>query len=219
MTLMKEELIPTRRSLLSRLKRWDDQQSWREFLDLYGPLIRRVGLKAGLSDPEAEDVIQDTLLIVAKKMPDFHYDPARGSFKSWLLLIVRRRIEKQLKKRIPYSGASGARNSGAEGRSESVPEDTRRTATVERVPDPAGFDLEAVWDAEWEKNLWSGALARVKARVTPKQFQMFDLYVTKEWPVKEVARALNVSMAHVYVNKHRLARMLRDEVERLQAAS
>ena len=95
-------------------------------------------------------------------------------------------------------------------------DETKRTATVERLPDPKGFDLETTWDAEWEKNLWNAALARVKARLKPKQFQMFDLYALKEWPVKDVARALAVSATHVYVNKHRVAGMIKAELKRLK---
>ena len=87
---------------------------------------------------------------------------------------------------------------------------------MERIPDPAGFDLEAVWDAEWEKNLWNAALTRVKAQLKPKQFQMFDLYVLKEWPVKDVARALGVTATHVYVNKHRVAGLLKREMKNLE---
>ena len=96
-----DQFIPTRRSLLSRLKSWDDQASWREFFATYGRLIYCIAIKAGLTDAEAQDVVQETIIIVARKIPAFTYDPALGSFKSWLLLITRRRIEKQLKKRMP----------------------------------------------------------------------------------------------------------------------
>src|SRR5947209_6974351 len=96
-----DQFIATRRSLLSRLKNWHDQASWQEFFDTYAKLIYRIAAKAGLKDAEAQDVVQETALVVAKKMPGFKYDPAIGSFKSWLLLITRRRIEKQLKKRMP----------------------------------------------------------------------------------------------------------------------
>jgi RNA polymerase sigma-70 factor (ECF subfamily) len=95
------------------------------------------------------------------------------------------------------------------------PDDTQRTATVERIPDPKGFDLEGAWEAEWAKNLWEAALAQVKVRIKPKQFQMFDLYVVKEWPVKDVARALGVSVTHVYVNRHRVARLLKSQMKEL----
>jgi RNA polymerase sigma-70 factor (ECF subfamily) len=73
-----------------------------------------------------------------------------------------------------------------------------------------------MWDAEWEKNLWDIALARVKAQFRPAQFQMFDLYVLKEWPVKDVARALGVTVANVYVTKHRVAARIRAELRALK---
>lgn len=210
-----DAFIPTRRSLLSRLKSPDDDRSWREFFQTYGGLIKGVASKAGLSDAEAQDVLQETLIIVARKIPGFNYDPALGSFKSWLLLITRRRIEKQLKKRLPRKVDPAS----APVIAARVPalrcDDTQRTATVERVPDPGGFDLERIWQEEWEQNLQRAALARVKAQVKPKQFQMFDLYALKEWPVKDVARAMGVTMTHVYVNKHRVAAILKKELTTL----
>ena len=45
---------------------------------------------------------------------------------------------------------------------------------------------------------------------------MFDLYVLKQWPISEVARALGVTAAHVYVNKHRVTSALRRELARLR---
>src|SRR6266566_3998809 len=159
-----DEFIPTRRSLLSRLKNWDDQASWQEFFDTYSKLIYRAATKAGLTDAEAQDVVQETVIIVTKKIPGFKYDPALGSFKSWLLLITRRRIEKQLKKRMPVGVHASAcpPAPGFQGtpKRELQHEDTQRTTTVERIPDPKSFDLEAAWDEEWERNLWDAALTR-----------------------------------------------------------
>ncbi len=202
-----DEFLPTRRTLLSRLKRWDDSESWRQFFDQYGRLIHSVALKAGLNDTEAQDVVQETLIVVAKKLPEFQYDPKLGSFKSWLLQITRHRVDKQFKKRLPVAAHPSRQD---------APDPSTQTATWARLADPKGCQLDAVWDAEWEKNLWDLALARVKAQFRPAQFQMFDLYVLKEWPVKDVARALGVSIAHVYVMKHRVAARLRAELQRLK---
>src|SRR2546427_181978 len=94
-----DPFLPTRQSLLSRLKEWDDHESWRDFFDTYGRLIFGLAVKSGLTHTEAEDVVQETLLVVAKEMPDFKYDPARGSFKGWLLEITRRRIANQVRRR------------------------------------------------------------------------------------------------------------------------
>jgi len=77
-----DELVPTRQSLLSRLKDWNDQESWKVFFDTYWRLIYSAAMKAGLSDAEAQDVVQETVIGVLKKLPDFEYDPRKGSFKN-----------------------------------------------------------------------------------------------------------------------------------------
>src|SRR5437016_4761776 len=110
------EFIPTRRSLLSRLRNWDDQESWRKFFEAYGRLIYSVAIKGGLTDAEAQDVVQETVLVVARKIPGFKYDPALGSFKSWLLLITRRKIEKQFKKRISWKAGLASNSLRAGGK-------------------------------------------------------------------------------------------------------
>ena len=94
-----DEFLPTRVSLLRRLKDWGDQESWQEFFDTYHRLIHSVALKAGLSQTEAQDVVQETVLTVAKKIADFRADPAKGSFKGWLMVVTRRRIADQFEKR------------------------------------------------------------------------------------------------------------------------
>jgi RNA polymerase sigma factor (sigma-70 family) len=203
-----DELIPTRQSLLSRLKDWDDQASWRDFFNTYWRLIYGVALKAGLTETEAQDVVQETVLSVAKKMRDFKYDPAAGSFKGWLLQLTRWRITDQLRKRQPQfvHAASPSRTDGGP-----------RTATVERAVDPNSLELDAVWDDEWEKNLLAAALARIRRQVSPKQYQIFDLYVLKEWPVARVKQSLGVSRTQIYLAKHRVGGLVKKEARRLEA--
>src|SRR5437867_10362332 len=99
MPVEQPEFIPTRQSLLSRLKSWDDQESWREFFDRYWKLIYGVALKSGLTPSEAQDVVQETLIAVCKNIKEFKADPAFGSFKAWLLKLTRWRILDQVKKR------------------------------------------------------------------------------------------------------------------------
>src|SRR5262245_6301689 len=93
-----EELITTRRTLLSRLKQWDDGESWEDFFNTYWKLIYQVALRAGLPEAEAQDVVQDTIVSVARQIPNFQYNPALGSFKSWLYLITQRRITDHFRK-------------------------------------------------------------------------------------------------------------------------
>jgi RNA polymerase sigma-70 factor (ECF subfamily) len=209
-----DEFIPTRESLLSRLKEWDDHESWREFFDIYGKLIYGLALKSGLTESEGQDVVQETMVSVVKQMPGFTYDPALGSFKGWLLQITRRRIADQFRKRRqPPALAKPSRRPNLQS------EDGAETATVEKIPDQAEAALESAWEAEWQQNLLEQALARVKRRVSPKQFQMFDLYVTQNWPMTEVTNTLGVNPAQVYMAKMRVTRLLKKELLGLEVKS
>jgi RNA polymerase sigma-70 factor (ECF subfamily) len=200
-----DSFIPTRRSLLNRLKDWDDQESWRDFFNTYWKLIYRAALKAGLSDAEAQEVVQETVISVAKTMREFQYNPAIGSFKGWLLQLTRWRIADQVRKR-PRAIQTGRPPSNAPS----------RTALIERLPDPAPPDLDALWDQEWERNLMDAALARVKRQISPRQYQIFDCYALKQWPVTRVARTLGVNVAQVYLAKHRITHLIRKEIKALE---
>lgn len=199
----KNELIPTRASLLNRLKDWQDQSGWQEFFDTYWKLIYGVARKTGLTDVEAQDVVQEVMASVAKHMPTFEYNPS-GSFKAWLLKMTRWRIISQLRAR------------GLVLADFAKPTDSASTDPVARIVDPASLDLDRFWEAEWEQNLFDAALRKIKQRVDPKKYQIFDFYVNKEWPPEKVARKFGVSVDQVYLAKHRVAEMIKEEVKRLE---
>src|SRR5690349_16730122 len=89
----------TRLSLLARLKDWSQQTAWREFDHDYAPLLRNVARKAGLADDEADDMVQETLIAVAKKIGEFQHAGNRGSFRAWLYQQARWRIADQFRAR------------------------------------------------------------------------------------------------------------------------
>jgi RNA polymerase sigma factor (sigma-70 family) len=199
------EFLPTRRSLLGRLKQWDDQASWQDFFNTYWKLIYGVAIKAGLTDAEAQDVVQETVLSVAKQMPNFKYDPGLGSFKSWLFLITRRRIADHLRKEYRRIHPE-----------QPLPAETDQTDWIDRIPDPAEPDLQAFWDEEWTQHLFHTALQRVKRRVDPKHFQIFDCYVLKQWPLKDVVKTFRSNAGQVYVIKHRISSLLKSELRHVE---
>jgi len=190
--------IPTRATLLGRLKNWEDVDSWQDFNDTYSKLIYGVARQSGLTDAEAHDVVQETLLGVARKIHEFESSPERGSFKNWLLNITRWRIADHFRSRPPVKASPSF-------------EEGERTPTAERIPDPA--DLDAVWEAEWKRSVFQTAFLRVCRRVKPKHAQIFELYAVQRWPVMKVAKELGVSTVLVYLIAHRLTRQLKQEVE------
>lgn len=198
--------IRTRPSLLHRLQAGDDVQGWQEFYRVYGKLIRDFALKAGLNEVEAEEVVQEVAIGVAKHLPGFSYDPKVCRFKTWLLNLTSWRIKDQFKKRARATQAAAQAG------------DDTRTDAMERIADPAPSDLERLFEAEWRSNLVAMALEKLTDRFTLKQIQVFDLLVVQEWPTREVARSLGISMANLYVTKHRVAAAVKREVGRLEAA-
>jgi RNA polymerase sigma-70 factor (ECF subfamily) len=197
------ELLPTRVSLLERMKDWQNQASWQQFFDTYWKLIYGVARQANLSDAEAQDVVQDVLLHVAKQMPGFKYDPAVGSFKGWLLTKTRWCVIEQLRRR-------GRIATPREGDS------TTGMDRVEQMADPSVQPMEEIWEKEWQQNLLEAALARLKRRFDPLKLQIFDFYVRKEFSAEEVAARFSVPIEQVYLAKHRVTEALKEEVERLE---
>jgi len=201
----RDDFLPTRHSLINRLKNWDDQASWQDFFNTYWKFIYGVALKAGLSDAEAQDVVQETIITVSKKIEDFKVGSERGSFKAWLTHTTRWRIADQFRKRSPASRPI-----------ERPSDDTARTSTIERVPDAASLEAEETWEKDWEQNLLEVALEKVQHRVDSDTFQMFYLHMIKQWPATKVATTVGAKLPQVYFAKYKVSRLLKREVERLK---
>ena len=77
-------------------------------------------------------------------------------------------------------------------------------------------DLEKIWESEWELNLVHAATQRVKRRVDPQMYQIFDFYVNKEWPPEKVAKAFKITVNQVYLAKHRILEAMKEEIAKIE---
>ena len=202
-----DELLPTRRSLIERLRDLGDQPSWREFFETYWKLIYGAAIRAGLSDQEAEDVVQETVIGVARKMESFRYDPAVCSFKGSLMHVTRCRIADQFRRRRPQNVPLAAPRA-----------DTTAETTL-NLHDPAADVLEGIWNEEWQKNLVDVAMDRVRRRANPEHYQIFHLHAVKGLGVRDVAKLTGASLPKVYVTYHRIAKLVKAEVRRLETTN
>jgi RNA polymerase sigma-70 factor (ECF subfamily) len=199
------ESLRTRASLIARMKNHEDDTSWNDFFDTYWKLIYGVARKAGLSNDEAQDAVQETLASVARHIPDFKYSATRGSFKAWLLNLTRWRIVDQMRKRGPRQAYNGPHSSTEPS-----------TELLHTIPDPASLVTEHAWHLDWQRNLVEAALARLRPRVDPRNYQLFDFYVNKDWPPEKVAERFGVNIDQVYLAKHRVTVLLKAEIRRLE---
>lgn len=190
----------TRRSLILKLADWKDQRSWEEFYRTYWRLIHSVAIKAGLSDQEAWDVVQETVLTIAKQARKNAYDPSKGSFKTWLWNVTRWRINDQFRHRRKDTAASAESDQGD-------------PTPLDMVPDVGNSSFDKIWDKEWQDNIMKAALERVKIKVAPKQFQIYYYNVINRMKASEVQKKLGVSLTQVYLAKHRVGSLLRKEIK------
>jgi len=201
-----DEFIPTRATLIARLKNWQDQASWQDFFDTYWKLIYGLARKFGLNEEDAQDVVQETLVSVANHMPNFKYDPKLGSFKAWLRTLIRWRISDHLRKRghvnmVPL---------------QTDPETGDDAFALKELADKTSPSLDQFYEQEWQKNVLDAAIARVRRKLDPERYQVFDFYVNKEWAPEKVAAAFKISVEQVYLAKHRVTEMIKAEAKRLE---
>lgn len=198
---------PTRKTLIEKLDNWSDWSSWDAFYRTYSGFVWHVARKAGLTDDEASDVVQETFIGVAKNLQKSKFDTSRGSFKSFLLNQARWRILDQFRRRKKTWYREISMHDDHE--------DGPRTAPLERFGDPKGVELEKLWDKEWQDQIMELALRRVRALVSPRQFQIFSCYVLKGWSPERVKEELGVNAAQVYLAKHRVGRILKREAAKV----
>ena len=196
---------------MERLRNWRDDVTWAQFMARYGRLVRHVAVQAGLRPEEAEDVVQETVYSVARKMPEFEYNRDQCSFEGWVRHVTQLRIKDQLRRRMP----SGS----VEPQKKPTRSETVGTEWVNALPDVRqDGERDAAWDAAWRQNVLERALDRIQLVVSPAHYQLFCLSVVDGRPGPEVARTLGVSLASVYVVRHRVLRLLRAEVEQIRSS-
>src|SRR6516225_7105099 len=150
------EFPPTRASLLLRLRDPRDAAAWAEFVDRYTPVIYGYLRKQGLQDADAADLAQEVLAAVAGAVGRLEYDPSRGAFRNWLFTVVRRKLcnwRAAQAQRTPGSGDSGMQQ------------------LLEQQPAPTAD--QAVWETEWQDQLFAWACAQVRPDVNDLTWQAF----------------------------------------------
>jgi RNA polymerase sigma-70 factor (ECF subfamily) len=189
----------TRITLLQRLNQNpSDQLSWAEFVRLYGPAIRGWLIHWGLQEADAQDVTQNVLLRLTAKLPQFKYDPSR-SFRGWLKTLTHHAWH-------DFVTEAGYRNRGSG--------DTSILDQLKSVA--AREDLAARVEAEFDRELLEVAMARVRERVAASTWEAFKLSALDGVAPQTVADKLGVRVSQVYLAKHRVQKLVQEEIRGLE---
>ncbi len=171
----------------------DDPQAWALFVDRYRPSIRHWCLNWGLQDSDADDVAQEVLVKLFAALRKFRYDPAR-SFRAWLKTVTQH----------AWSDFIAARRKDPGHKAASI-------ALAADSPDVPP-DLERQIEEAFERELLDVAMHRVKPRVKPATWDAFHLTAILGQSGAEAAEQLGIPVGHVFVARHRVQKMLQEEV-------
>lgn len=188
----------TRPSLLLRIRNADDGAAWREFAEIYGPLIHRFARKQGLQDADAADLAQDVLYAVAGAIGRLNYDRQLGRFRGWLLTVARSKLSNLVARRKRQPQGSG---------------DTDLHESLQSLP--SSPEDETYWDAEYEKRLFEWAAERVRPGFQQTTWQAFWQTAVDNKDVKDVAEKLGITVGAVYIAKSRVLARLKEQIREI----
>ncbi len=176
----------TRPSLLLRLRDHADSDAWGQFVSLYGGLVYRFARSRGLQDADAADVTQIVFDAVSREIARLDYDPRRGSFRSWLLVVTRNQLSKYLSR----AGVACAPNG--------MPLDAIA----------ARNDEAEQWEREYRLRAFQLLAERVRPEFHPSSWQAFWRTAVENQSAKAVSEELGISVGAVYTARSRvLSRM------------
>lgn len=192
----------TRASLVLRLGDPADDLAWSEFLQIYEPLLLRLATRWGLQQADALEVVQETLLAVARAIPTFDSDQHPGAFRGWLAAIARHKLMDHMTRSRRREAASG---------------DSNVQRWLNQIAGPASDS--SVWDWHQKQQIYLWAAAKVQQQVSSSTWQAFHRTSVLGEAIATVATDLQVREGMIYVARSRVMARLRELVAQWQVAS
>ena len=174
--------------------------AWRGFVGRYGPKILAWCRGWGLQEADAENVTQEVLTLLARKLAT--YDAARGRFRGWLRTLTQHALSDYCRQQKRGGVGSG---------------DTHILDQLHSVR--AREDLVASLEKEFDREILEEAQARVRLRVAENTWEAFRLTAVEGLSGAEAAERLNMQVSAVFVARSRVQKLLQQEVRRLEGES
>ena len=196
----------TRISLILRLASAEDADSWREFASNYAPAVFAIARRRGLQPADAEDFVQELLLAVARAAGRWQADANRARFRTWLFRIARNLLADHFR-HAKRAALMMARE--------------RHAAEATELTDPPAYaaEIQEEFELEYRRALFHRAAALVRLRVSDLTWDAFASTAIDATPAVAVSQRLGMSVGSVYVARSRVMKMLRSEIERMEADS
>ena len=185
----------TRSSVLRAVANTENEAAWQRLFDLYAGFVFSIARSKGLNDVDADDIVQVVFTDLARNLPTFQYDRAKGKFRSYLAGLVHWRVTDRLK--------AGKRDADLMS---SLEEEAKSTTAA----CDAAFE-----DREWQAAALEEALRRIKPEVNPEHYAAFVASTVDGQDTETVMRLYGLSRDNLYQIRTRLTAKLREAVAKI----
>ncbi|WP_339613428.1 sigma-70 family RNA polymerase sigma factor [uncultured Rubinisphaera sp.] len=186
-------------SLLNRLQRSPDSESWNRLVQLYSPLINAWLRRYDVQPSDADDLVQEVLLAVSEDLGRFEHAGQQGAFRGWLKAILVNRLRKFWRARDRRPQARG---------------DSNIDARLEQLDDPSS-EMSRIWNREHDQYVLRQLLALSEPHFEPATWTAFCRVTLDGAKAEVVSEELGISRNAVVVAKCRVLNRLRTESEGL----
>ena len=193
----------TRASLLIRLRQPGNQEAWREFASLYEPLIYRLAARKGFQHADAQDLLQDVLVAIARGIDRLEIGEDKGRFRGWLFRIARNLIINAVEKRQRLVLGSG---------------DSDICERLAQEPALSG-EQQTAYILEFRRELFHWAARSIRPEFQPATWSLFWRTSVEGEPIADTARELGLSLGAAYAARCRVLARLRKKIEELEDSS
>lgn len=183
--------------LLEGLKDTRNDGVWSQFSHRYRPILVGVARRMGFSEPDAEDIAQQTLSEFVASYTQGKYQRGKGRLSSWLLGTA-----------INVARAHRRKNA----------RQPAQHAAEESIEDESA--LAPAWEEQQQRAIIAEALTQLRAesKFDERTLEAFELVGPRNMPPAEVARLCKMTTNEVYVAKHRVTSRLREIVSQIAEA-
>jgi RNA polymerase sigma-70 factor (ECF subfamily) len=184
-------------SLLDRIRRQSDRESWDRLVTIYTPLLRQWLARFRVQESDADDLVQEVFSILLRKLPAFEHNQRTGAFRNWLRTIL----------------VNCLRNSWRRSNQRPTAPDQVAKLLDELADDSS--ELSQVWRREHDEYIMRRLMELVQPRVAAETWKAFCRQAIDGEPAAVVAQELDISLDSAYAAKSRVLQALRQEAQGL----
>lgn len=186
--------MDTSTSLLLSLRSNSNGVAWQTLCDLYSPLLNNWLKRYGMSQSDIEDITQEVLMVVVRRIPDFEIEPGKGAFRRWLKTITvncMRDFWRRNQKKFVAPGGSTFNE------------------LIEQLTDPHS-GVSRLWKQEYEEQVSIYLLNQVRNQFSKQTYQAFQRFALDGINAETVAQELGMTPNAVFIAKSRVMASLRE---------